>query len=715
MCSNGRIDDGFNVQSLNEEQDPVKRFEQALDEHGVSGEFRELLIAHFQENWKRVFRRDPESKLEDALKRAKLCNTDGEKCIAFLSAIKDDQLIYELTVAKELHKNSVPFIQFPPIVRLAKDVAKKFFPESLYSFFGQCFSDKTNFVLFALGLYGKGFFLSKEFFCDSSLMSWNDEDRNQFYWECFQRLCDIEDVLPVNVAKKFGFSLELINSPLTDKTNNIMFFMKYLEVWVKYDVSFKEGRRDGSVGNDVNLSLTIEFIVRNLQSSLIQMKEDSLNRLEEYLWLVWCTNSDVGRYNNFFMSLWVIKAEFIYARFKFSENANLLRHYGVESSSKLDAEKKSEFEKSLNNFCNLFLSKFSHSQTEKWMEWSISNDINGLLGSDQVRFFKSDIWMEDHFFEQWNGKFFDVVNGLSVQEKLRVFSAPPPDRWGVRYEPSYRLWGEYVRKIGKSDEFFNDLFYEWVKLSSSYLGPEERCANIEKGIGICRGRLRQKKLSEGEVFEIMSQLHDYLVMNPNRPDEYKALRHRLLLMRASQVPFATEAMDPEILPKRNNDSSSPASMRFLWLSDQEAYFKELEEFLKKLAEFCLERLKLRKGERIDVEYSQYRNDQALEPSPIWRQGYLKALIELGFDLGGKVHKQVNFIKISDPDENVREIAKECYKSIRRKSNKEREDQDFRRALLAAEWWLLLCQRQELGLDVNHEAALRTRRRKLRSR
>ena len=90
------------------------------------------------------------------------------------------------------------------------------------------------------------------------------------------------------------------------------------------------------------------------------------------------------------------------------------------------------------------------------------------------------------------------------------------------------------------------------------------------------------------------------------------------------------------------------------------------------------------------------------------------LTELGIDLGGKVHKTVNFTKKSDPEEGVREIAEECYKAVRRHAKKNPSIQDIKRSIVAAEWWLLMCQRHELDLEVNHEEALKTRRNLMRN-
>ena len=73
-----------------------------------------------------------------------------------------------------------------------------------------------------------------------------------------------------------------------------------------------------------------------------------------------------------------------------------------------------------------------------------------------------------------------------------------------------------------------------------------------------------------------------------------------------------------------------------------------------------------------------------------------------------------FIKQSDPDLDVRAIASECYKAVRRNTKKNSTIADLKRGIIAAEWWLLICQRQNLGMTINQEGALKTRRTLMRN-
>lgn len=127
------------------------------------------------------------------------------------------------------------------------------------------------------------------------------------------------------------------------------------------------------------------------------------------------------------------------------------------------------------------------------------------------------------------------------------------------------------------------------------------------------------------------------------------------------------------------------------------------------AEFCWKSLRLKKGERCDSDH--YTNEQCTESEPYWRQTCAMALHEVGLNLGGKVHKTLNFVREKDPDEHVRKAAAEAYKSVRRQHH-HNEDAPVN-GLLIAFWWLRLAQRRALNEEVDPAAATRTRRNELR--
>ena len=263
---------------------------------------------------------------------------------------------------------------------------------------------------------------------------------------------------------------------------------------------------------------------------------------------------------------------------------------------------------------------------------------------------------------------------------------------------------------------------EWSISAADRLENELVLPYIDKSVGLLRG-----ELSSGAQPHHHKQLEELLrKLSFLKPS--KALRHRLMLMRSSITPLSDESAS------RFNTVNSENSIDWYWplkeaawdrfakytnlrsLLSREEYEQAeaecYESFALELVEFCLSRLRLRKGEK--PKDGKYDEGQVTERSPIWRQGYLKALLELGLDPNGKAHKTVYFTKKFDPDENVRAVAKECYRAVRREAKKNRSIQDFKRGLISAEWWLLMSQRLELNLDLNHEEALKTRRNLLRN-
>ena len=128
-----------------------------------------------------------------------------------------------------------------------------------------------------------------------------------------------------------------------------------------------------------------------------------------------------------------------------------------------------------------------------------------------------------------------------------------------------------------------------------------------------------------------------------------------------------------------------------------------------VAEFCWKKLRLKKGIEHQGEF--YNNADCMEPNALWRQAFCRALNEIGVDLGGKVHRTLDFVRKSDPDEEVRKVATEAYKAVRRQHHK--NEVDPVKGLLIAFWWLRLAQRRVLGQAVIPANATKTRRNELR--
>jgi hypothetical protein len=131
-----------------------------------------------------------------------------------------------------------------------------------------------------------------------------------------------------------------------------------------------------------------------------------------------------------------------------------------------------------------------------------------------------------------------------------------------------------------------------------------------------------------------------------------------------------------------------------------------------MADYCLSRIVSKKGRRhiATPDNPYYADDNCVEENRAWRRAYVQALGELGYDLGGKVHKALQFGQHNDPSEDIRGEAKHALKMIKRGLNK---DLDDRKALIAAFFWLRWAQREALGLDINEGAAMLLRRGEMR--
>jgi hypothetical protein len=143
-------------------------------------------------------------------------------------------------------------------------------------------------------------------------------------------------------------------------------------------------------------------------------------------------------------------------------------------------------------------------------------------------------------------------------------------------------------------------------------------------------------------------------------------------------------------------------------------FKKPDKITKMLREeftqFCFKSILLKKNQKCTPN-TFYDEAQCTEPDAYWRQGFIRALDEIGLDLGGEVHRRLNFVADHDPNEAVREIAREAYQALRRKHHL--KEADPVKGLLIAFWTLRLAQHKALNEVVDPQEATKTRRNELR--
>lgn len=738
MC---RIDAPFGNHTLDEKVAPTERFVQALDEYMAIGGFRSLLTKHFSETWVREF--GSAQTIEEALKRAQNGTSDGEKCSAFLGAAPIARKLANNLLDKhiaDLRPAGTPD-EDAALIKFAKDVAKEYFPESPYAFFSSIFGGPllqrttTGYVGFVIALYGNEFCFSTALFGDEALMARGDSARTDILWDFFNAMScrgddhrkdpnQLVDNQINNVV--LAASLERQAGAPTRATHEFLKGVRFLNTWVKCDV---ESGRLRTESDGVFNKLSDEWSdLRSRLKSLESMSgadgdEDSVNPALKWLddtktnlWGALYLHRNLNEASGDEIDLWASELDSHFESRKWSN---------VDVLSAAEGEFRATESKFLERFC----SQLSPFQIDTWIRWCASLDIQSQLafsGKASIRNeflgLKSQKWWATEYSGSWKDKFHEEFNDLGTEAKLTVLSGHLRLDTERAHGELRDWWNGLLEGLIQSEGFPATLVPKWTIAAMGRFDEESMVPFIDKSIGMLRGELsREGQSDHHQQLEALLQKLDF-----HQPS--KALRHRLMLMRSSHAPFSDDSISPSSSWHSRDAIAwyqpmrTLAQQRFATMVNfrvgvgakdvNQVQTECLTSFSLELVEFCLSRLRLRKGEK-PTEGS-YDESQVTETSAIWRQGYLKALMELGFDSKGRVHKTVFFTKQADPDEDVRVVAKECYRAVRRESKKSRSIEDLKRGIIAAEWWLLICQRRELNLDVNYEGALKTRRNLLRN-
>lgn len=129
------------------------------------------------------------------------------------------------------------------------------------------------------------------------------------------------------------------------------------------------------------------------------------------------------------------------------------------------------------------------------------------------------------------------------------------------------------------------------------------------------------------------------------------------------------------------------------------------------AKYCLSRLKTRKPPK--GQEGPLKNEDFVEPRPLWRQCYVRAARELKVNPQGTGHHILYWSSSNDPDPEVREQAKVGYKELRHGLFLE-EGHGPRRPLYAAFWFLRQAHFQTLRPgEIDANGARRTREKEVR--
>lgn len=738
MC---RIDAPFGNITIDEKNDPKERFVQALDEFEVQGNLRTLLIKHFSDNWKRVF--EDASDLETILSNIKLHDSEKEKCVGFLVLLfKRDIINHDLAfyLRTQTTKKSV-------LMDFLHDVIQVYYSNSPFGLFKAGMEKvEGNYFVFVSWAYGKDFCFSKEFFDDESLNSLNESERNSDLRNYFNAMVHQFGSDGSQLTKEVVSiaSSSSVQGPLTKDA--FVSCLDFIKAWIKFDS--QAGR---SCDHLINFIFECDSPWRKIETLIgrekLGCKETSkrLNAIQLELVKLIYVSKNLNLVSDENKERWANGLD-NYFKIYTDTDTHIYSDYDCSQITYDDLNIR------LSNAHHELCSELTPLQISTWIKYSVDYDLQRVIESKETRPNILDIsekWLCKEYVLSLKKVFLESLNDLVIGNKLCILSSPlkrgqSEDK--ICIVPSPFKLGQSEKLYSEFSIWWNDIFSDLIELKDfpknlipvwtvlaidkKELNSEQLLPYIDKSIGILRGELSKAEATEEELKLYHQQLEKLLttldISNPT-----KAQRHRLLLMRSSTDPFSDETISKAGgLFNRKNFSKWYDSLNNLadtQLAYQikgnktvtgENYLQVKNDFYvnfsHELAEFCLSRLRLRKSEK--PKDGKYGSSQVVEQSYIWRQGYLKALTELGVDLGGKVHKTVNFTKKSDPEESVRDIAEECYKAVRRHAKKNPSIQDIKRSIIAAEWWLLMCQHKKLrGLEsVDHAAALKTRRNLMRN-
>ena len=736
MC---RIDAPYSNRSLDEKNDPTERFIQALDESGIDGHLRSILTKHFSDNWNRIF--GSATDLEEVLNAARCEISDQRKCAATLSSGRLAQKLAMQLLDKHpiMYQRKEVADHGSEVFLFAQEIAQTLFSASPYALYkalttpGKTAPLALSYDWFVTALYGEDFCFSRTLFDDSALLAENESIRNEVLWGFFSTMSQYDDGSQKDLASMGGLqiknlvslaSLQSQDGPPTLGSYKLLQGIRFLKAWVASDAA---AGRLASTDEGIFRKLAFEWSsfdsqLRSLDSSDCAQLDVSdatawSDKARIQLWEALCFHMDLKSADDHQINQWASLLNLCFTSLS-------IRYSEVPTKSVEEREIRE------NEYLKHICSELTDYQLKAWIRWSIRKDIQSAQRQSERAFLGTEFcgnesrkWWASEYSAIWKAQLEDELSSLDIETKLTVLSGALrrlPNEAAAR---EYRdWWDDLFEQLIHDPDFPPALTPKWSIAAADRLDSELVLPYIDKSVGLLRGELSSgtQPHHHKQLGELLSKLS---FLKPS-----KALRHRLMLMRSSIKPLSDESVSrfnpvnsensidwymplPEAAWdrfKRRTNMGSPLSRE----EYEQAELECCESFALELVEFCLSRLRLRKGEK--PKDGNYDNSQVTEKSPVWRQGYLKALLELGLDPNGKAHKTVYFTKQFDPDESVRAIAKECYRAVRRESKKNRSIRDFRRGLIAAEWWLLMSQRLDLNLDVNHEEGLKTRRNLLRN-
>jgi hypothetical protein len=695
----GRLDKFYSEKniSLNEKTNPPEQFKQLIEETGVCGPFQQFLEDHWQNI--KIFSSSDFDKIRQILKTATLEPTFKEQVITFIRGFDTRynlSLIFVYTLESEPREIPTEIAQR---LTFAKNVATEVFPNDPLGF-SRCFDiwDRMPEHIFLLNaatrFYGKDFFLSPEF-----VRSMDEETVWNVFWELFNQ---------ETIQDKSAFASYLEE---WHNTNRVTFesekfkFLQFIKTFLDVQVKQKSAKKSFDCLRRIEISL---------KKRLFQFDDNSINdnhwwfeAVRQELDVLWCLN--------------------------------------IVSEQELPPDIEEELAKRYHANYLFFMPGQSQTTIHAMIKWSLKKDLEEWLRSERntallYRFASnvfSPLWYMSPYRSVWLKEFYDFLQALPIEQRCRFLSIPlgsaiftirdgdlpigiippePDDYKGRDINSttySYRVeeedinnYDSYFKNLIDSKTLPKDKYFEAVE--NSILRFSKDISFVLNHSNIVIGQLRGFVATNDAPVPFEKLDNVWWMLEVHEPK--KAFIHRLMLLRASASPCCDEKLE---IKGTGPCSFSVREIVKRLTGNRSMDSKEVraEDIRKWFAEYCISRLQLRKNEKTDKDV--YRNEQIVEPSPIWREAYLHAVSELGTDLDGRIHKLAHFIRKCDPDSDVRDTASKCYKASRRKHIKSQDHDEIVRSLIAAYWWLLMAHIKALGIEPDHEGALQSRRRQLR--
>lgn len=189
---------------------------------------------------------------------------------------------------------------------------------------------------------------------------------------------------------------------------------------------------------------------------------------------------------------------------------------------------------------------------------------------------------------------------------------------------------------------------------------------------------------------------------------WDGFRPLLLAMRSLTVPCVSR----DLRWWRTGEQESPpqpwcqipeslASSFQTYARREQEHDQELSSLRDSFARFCLDRLKTSK-----------KTGGPAERDAAWRLGFIKAAVALKINPGGKGHHVLNHAREHDPDQEVRDVAKEAYTKLRHMPTLPAGTSP-RRTVLLAFWHLRWAHLASLGVPIDFLGARETHYNELR--